>query len=137
MKLKNLNHSNIVSELNDILKIRLNKRKLLFSLMVNTHCAGCGNYFKVSLLGYTSQYCKKRCWKLFHDQNDSGYDEKTNFNLYPIYIDYMDVCDLTNINSKAISKRHRSYYDDLSKTGRVWPMIRKDCNNLCILNKKL
>jgi len=125
-----------ISELVDILKVRNNKKKLLFSLLINTHCSGCGRFNIVCLNGYCGQYCSKRCWKIFHDEEDSGYDEDISFNLRPFYEKYyyLDI-DNIDISTNAISKYHKSYYDTYSKTGKVWPMINKPCYNECILKR--
>ena len=128
-------HDAVLSDLQKHIEIRQNKQKVLFSLMINTHCAGCGYAYNVCLRGYTGEYCAKRCWKMFHNQEDSDYEESRNFNLEYIYVKY-DYLDNVNVSSKALSKYHRSYRDSNSITGKVWPMINKPCNNWCIHNKK-
>lgn len=123
-----------LSELQDVLRLRLNKQKTLFSLMINTHCAGCGRYYLVSLRGYCNEYCHKRCWKYFHNEYDSGYDEDRAFNLDHFYVKYKHLGKNVNLSSRAISKYHRKYRNYMSVTGFVWPMIDKPCYNYCILN---
>lgn len=129
-------YERVLSELQDVLRCRLNKQKTLFSLMINTHCSGCGRHYLVSLRGYCGEYCRKRCWK-DHDRFDSGYDEDEAFRLKPIYIKYQHLGDDVNLRSRAISKYHRDYCNKNSVSGFVWPMINKACYNACILNTKL
>lgn len=126
-------HDATLSELQDKLRYRLNKQKTLFSLMINTHCSGCGRYYLVSLRGYCGEYCRKSCWKHFHNEYDSGYDEEQAFRLEPIYTKYQHL-DEVNLKSRAISKYHRNYHNKNSVTGFVWSMINKPCYNICILN---
>ena len=129
-------YDRVLSELQVVLRYRLNKQKTLFSLMINTHCSGCGRHYLVSLRGYCGEYCRKRCWKDFHDGFDSGYDEDEAFRLEPIYIKYQHLDDV-NLRSRAISKYHRDYRNKNSVSGFVWPMINKPCYNACILNTEL
>ncbi len=129
----------VLSELLDIGKIRENKKKVLYSLLYNTHCAGCGRYNMVSLRGYVRQYCTKNCWKYFHDDEDSGYDEDRAHNLDYIYEKYRYILDdIENVStlSLAISRRHRGYYDSLSPSGKVWPMVNKPCYNELIVSAR-
>lgn len=125
----------ILLQILDIGKLRENKKKVMYSLLYNTHCAGCGRYNLVSLRGYVRQYCNKNCWKYFHDDADSGYDEDRAHNLDYIYEKYRYILydiDKVSTISHAMSKRHRSYYDSLSPSGKVWPMVNKPCYNECI-----
>lgn len=130
-------YKSVLSELIEKTAARNRKNDMLYSLLYNTHCAGCGRYNLVCLRGYVRQYCNKRCWKWFHDDADSGYDTDRAHNLDYIYQKYKYV--LNDINSvstmsNAISKRHRPYYDSLSPSGKVWPMCNKPCFNECILS---
>lgn len=130
-------YQNVLSELSDIINVKRNKQKLNYSLLINTRCKGCSRHFLVSLRGYVRLYCNKSCWKWNDDTEDSGYDEDNTYNYDDIYDKYyyiLDDIDDIDISSKAISKRHRSYYDGLSPSGKVWPMLNKPCYNLCILN---
>jgi len=122
----------VLLEILDVGKIRENKKNLLFSLLYNTHCFGCGRYNLVSLRGYVGQYCSKHCWKYFHDDKDSGYDTERAHNLDYIYEKYIYILkdiDKVSTFSNAISKRHRPYHDSTSPSGKVWPMVRKPCYN--------
>ena len=118
-------------DLEDKLKLRNNKEKMLFSLLINTHCAGCGNKNKVCLTGYVSRYCTKRCWKFSFDfENDIDNDSQS---IIDIYEKYYHIQEDTDTTTKAYSLYH------LSRCGKItWPMIRsKLCDNWCINNKKL
>ncbi len=129
-------NSNVLPQLHDVLRYRLNKQKTLFSLMINTHCSGCGRHYLVSLRGYSGEYCRKSCWKDFHYEYDSGYDEDEAFRLEPIYTKYQHLDDV-DLRSRAISRYHRNYRNKNSVSGFVWPMIDKPCYNACILNTEL
>ncbi len=127
----------VLSEMIDIIILRSKKKNMLYSLLYNTHCSGCGRYNLVCLRGYVGQYCTKRCWKYFHDDAESGYDTDRAHNLDYIYHKYKDILDdidSVSKQSKAISKRHRAYRDSFSPSGKVWPMCNKPCYNECILN---
>jgi hypothetical protein len=126
-------------ELLDYIKVKNNKKKVEYSLLINTHCKGCSAKNLVSLRGYVGQYCSKRCWKLFDDPYNSDFDEDRVYNHYDIYDKYyyiLDDIDNVEIGCRAISKYHRSYYNGLSPSGKVWPMQNKPCYNECILNTK-
>jgi hypothetical protein len=125
-------------ELLDYLLLRKQKQKMLVSMLYNTHCAGCGRYNLVSLRGYVRQYCTKRCWRYFHDSEDSGYDTDRAHNLDYIWEKYQYILyenESFDTISLAISKRHRPYFDANSPSGKVWPMINRPCYNEIILGK--
>jgi hypothetical protein len=132
-----------LSDLSDHLHLRKQKQKLLVSILYNTHCTGCGHYNLVSLRGYVGQYCDKRCWRYFDDTEDSGYDTERAHNLdyifekYDYILDGNDKFDKFDTISLAISKRHRPYYNQLSPSGKVWPMLNKPCYNEVILNNNI
>ena len=90
----------ILHELKQKLQTRENKRKVLFSLLINTHCAGCGRFNYVCFWGYCGEYCAKGCWKRFHDTWDSVYDEEDSCRLWWIYEKYNDL-ENVNLTSKA------------------------------------
>jgi len=98
----------MLKELKEKLKIRENKRKVLFSLLVNTHCTGCGRHNFVCFWGYCGEYCDKGCWKRFHDDRNSAYDEDDNFRLWWIYEKYKD---LENINLKSYARIWKKKYN--------------------------
>lgn len=100
-----LYRSNMINELKEKLRTRENKRKLLFSLLVNTHCAGCGKINYVCFWGYCGEYCDKGCWKYFHDDWNSAYDEEESFRLWWIYEKYKD---LDNVNLRSNARRWRT-----------------------------
>jgi hypothetical protein len=117
-------------------KLKKLKQKMIVSMLYNTHCAGCGRHNLVSLRGYVGEYCDKRCWRYFHDTEDSGYDTDDAHNLDYIWEKYEHILDENesfDTKSRAISKRHRSYYDQCSPSGKVWPMINRPCYNEIIL----
>jgi hypothetical protein len=127
----------VLSELLDNTSIRSRKKDMLYSLLYNTHCSGCGKYNLVCLRGYVGEYCSKRCWNYFHNDANSYYDESRAYNLDYIYENYkyvLDDIDSVSTSSKTISKYHRSYYNSLSPSGKVWPMCNRPCYNQCILN---
>jgi hypothetical protein len=95
----------MINELKEKLRARENKRKLLFSLLVNTHCAGCGKINYVCFWGYCGEYCDKGCWKYFHDDWNSAYDEEESFRLWWIYEKYKD---LDNVNLRSNARRWRT-----------------------------
>jgi len=123
----------ILLELLDISKFRENKRNLLYSLLYNTHCAGCGTHNLVSLRGYVGRYCNKLCWRNFNDDDENSvHDENRTYNLDYIYEKYryiLNDIDEVSTYSNAISRRHRPYYNHLSPSGKVWPMMNKACYN--------
>ena len=128
----------ILTELLEYFRLKKLKQKMLVSILYNTHCAGCGGYNLVSLRGYVRQYCTKRCWRYFDDIEDSGYDTDRAHNLDYIQEKYEHILDENetfDIKSLAISKRHRSYYDECSPSGKVWPMLNRPCYNEIILKK--
>jgi hypothetical protein len=127
----------VLSELIDITVVRTKKKDMLYSLLYNTHCSGCGRYNLVCLRGYVGQYCNKGCWNYFHNDTNSDYDEDRAYNLDYIYEKYkhiLDDIDSVSTQSRAISKRHRAYYNSLSPSGKVWPMCNKPCYNECVMN---
>ena len=93
-------------ELKERLNLRNNKEKMLFSLLINTHCHGCGRKNKVSLTGYLGSYCNKVCWKWFKDDTQSGYDENYSNRLWYIYEKYSHI-EKINLSCKTLSLYHR------------------------------
>lgn len=124
----------LYNELCIVLERRNAKQRMLFSLLINTQCSGCGKKNKVCLNGYVNKYCNRGCWRV--TETDSGYESNNDF--YPQYevhmkYYYLKCYDKIDLSSKAYSTYHRSreYY------GLSWPMIKtKKCFNWCIINKK-
>ena len=97
----------VLSELKKKLYFIENKRKVLFSLLINTHCAGCGRHNYVCFWGYCGEYCSKRCWIDFHDEYNSDYDEEDSLRLWWIYDKYKFL-DSVNLKSNARNWRKKS-----------------------------
>lgn len=127
-------------ELLEHITVRNNKKKVEYSLLINTHCKGCGKKGLICLQGYVGFYCNKRCWKLFDDTTSLDYHEDNAYNYYDIFEKYYyildDICNI-NTTSEAVTKYHRQFYDSFSLSGKIWPMINKPCYNECILNTKI
>ena len=111
MSVVKLSTEKVLDELKKILEFRENKRKLMFSLLVNTHCSGCGKINYVCFWGYSGEYCDKGCWKTFHNDWDSAYDEDEGFRLWWIYEMYKDL-DNVNLRSNAIRWRRENPYKE-------------------------
>ncbi len=112
----------VLDELKKTLKLRENKRRLLFSLLVNTHCSGCGKINYVCFWGYAGEYCDKGCWKTFHNDFDSAYDEDEGFRLWWIYEIYKDLDDV-NLRSNAIRWRRKNPYDEGLELSSIKRMV--------------
>jgi len=110
--------NSMINELERTLKFRENKRKLLFSLLVNTHCSGCGKINHVCFWGYCGQYCDKGCWKRFHNDCDSAYDEEDGFRLWWIYEKYKDIENI-DLTSKARKWRLKNPYKEGQKMSKI------------------
>lgn len=103
---------------------KINKEKMLFSLLKNTRCTGCGTNKNVCLNGYCNEYCDKLCW--IHNRLNN-YDEHPLENLYNKY-EHLENYDLS---SKAYSTYNHK------ENHKVWPMIKnRVCDNWCINNKE-
>lgn len=100
-------------------RIKENKRKLIFSLLINTHCSGCGRYYYVCFWGYGGKYCSKNCWKRYDNPDDSAYED--NHILDWIYDQYLDL---------------RYSWDDLGSYAKRWRKIREDQNKMIENAKK-
>lgn len=100
-----ISRSIMLHELKQKLQMRENKRKVLFSLLINTHCAGCGRFNYVCFWGYCGEYCNKGCWKHFHNTYNSSYDEDDSWRLWWIYETYKD---LDNVNLISYARKWRT-----------------------------